>query len=72
MCMTVKTMNSKDYCMFGRAAYFAEKLAYSHKGYCHNPDGMPGLAQLLLVRVACGLIQVGQRRTNLNPGVATP
>jgi hypothetical protein len=44
--------------LFGRAAYFAEFTSYSDDGYRYNVPGRPGVAQLLLVRVAAGLVQV--------------
>ena len=46
---------------FGRATYFSEFTSYSHSSYRYDVPGQPGVAQLLLVRVAAGLVQVRRR-----------
>jgi hypothetical protein len=48
---------------FGTAAYFSEFTSYSHNSYRYDVPTQAGVAQLLVVRVAAGLVQVRSRVT---------
>lgn len=54
---------------FGRAAYTAEDASYSHGYRYHYPDGS---AQMLLVRVAAGVVYEVQQRTAAHEKLREP
>jgi hypothetical protein len=59
---------SSDNCLFGRAAYFAERALYSHD-YSHGLSNGTGNRQMFLARIAAGVVD---ERTSIDRTLRHP